>query len=371
MVKKRVIPCLDVAGGRVVKGIRFESLRDVGDPVELATRYSELGADELVFLDITATIEGRGPMLELVERAAEQLTIPFTVGGGVSGLEDARALLRAGADKVAVNRAAVDDPEHPRLRSRRSSARRRWCARSTRAAGEVVTHGGRTPRGLDAVEWAREAAERGAGEILLTSIDADGTREGYDLELTRSVADAVGVPVIASGGAGEARHLAEAFAAGAEAALVASIVHERPERLPELKRELKEAGWNVRDLTPAIVQDAETDRVLMLAWMDDEALRRTRESGEAWFWSRSRQEYWHKGETSGNTLAVEELRDDCDGDAILLRVRPAGPACHTGAESCFAPWLWRRIKEREQERPAGLVRRLAARRPGAGRAQGG
>jgi len=245
VVKKRVIPCLDVAGGRVVKGVRFESLRDVGDPVELATRYSELGADELVFLDITATVEGRRPTLALVERAAEQLTIPFTVGGGVARLEDARALLRAGADKVAVNRAAVDDPGILGALADEFGSQAVVCAIDARAR-EVVTDGGRTPRGLDAVAWAGTAAAAGAGELLLTSIDADGTRSGYDLELTRSVADAVSVPVIASGGAGETRHLGEAFTAGAEAALIASIVHERPERLPELKAELKEAGWNVR-----------------------------------------------------------------------------------------------------------------------------
>ncbi len=245
MVKKRVIPCLDVAGGRVVKGVRFESLRDVGDPVELALRYSELAADELVFLDITATLESRGPTLALVERAAEELSIPFTVGGGVTGLPDARALLRAGADKVAVNRAAVDDPGLLTALADEFGAQAVVCAIDSRA-GEVVTHAGRTPRGLETVAWAREAVARGAGEILLTSIDADGTRRGYDLELTRAVAESVETPVIASGGAGEARHLADAFAAGAEAALIASIVHERPERLTELKAELKELGWNVR-----------------------------------------------------------------------------------------------------------------------------
>ncbi len=246
MVKKRLIPCLDVAGGRVVKGIRFEGLREVGDPVALASRYSELGADELVFLDVTATIEGRRPLLELVERAADELEIPFTVGGGVAGLEDARALLRAGADKVAVNRAAVDDPALLTALADEFGAQAVVCAIDARG-GEVVTHGGRTPRGFDAVDWAREAAERGAGELLVTSIDADGTRDGYDLELTAAVARAVGVPVIASGGAGNAGHLPQAFEAGAEAALVASIVHERPERLPELKRELKEAGWPTRE----------------------------------------------------------------------------------------------------------------------------
>jgi len=245
VVKKRVIPCLDVAEGRVVKGIRFEGLRDVGDPIELATRYSELGADELVFLDITASIEGRGPILSLVERAAEELTIPFTVGGGVSGLDDARALLRAGADKVAVNRAAFDEPEILAALAAEFGSQAVVCAVDARA-GEVVTHGGRNARGRDAVEWSREAADRGAGEILLTSIDADGTRQGYDLALTRAVAEAVEVPVVASGGAGDATHLADAFAVGAEAALIASIVHERPERLPELKAELRELGWNVR-----------------------------------------------------------------------------------------------------------------------------
>jgi cyclase len=245
MVKRRVIPCLDVAGGRVVKGVKFENLRDLGDPVELAARYSELGADELVFLDITATLEGRRPLLELVERAAEELEIPFTVGGGVTELEDARALLRAGADKVSLNRMAVDHPDLLTSLADEFGAQAVVCAIDARA-GEVVTHAGTKPRGLDAVEWAAEAAGRGAGEILLTSIDADGTRSGYDLPLTGAVADAVPVPVIASGGAGDATHMAGAFEVGAEAALVASIVHERPERLLELKRELKEAGWPIR-----------------------------------------------------------------------------------------------------------------------------
>lgn len=245
MVKKRVIPCLDVAGGRVVKGVRFQNLRDMGDPVELAARYSQLGADELVFLDITATLEGRGPLLDLVRRAAEELEIPFTVGGGVDGLDDGLALLHAGADKVAVNRAAVDDPSLLERLAEAFGSQAVVCAIDARG-GQVVTHAGRRPRGLDAVAWAREAVERGAGELLVTSIDADGTRRGYDLELTGAIAAAVEVPVIASGGAGCARHLAEAFAAGAEAALVASIVHERPERLPDLKDELHAAGWPVR-----------------------------------------------------------------------------------------------------------------------------
>jgi cyclase len=245
MVKKRVIPCLDVAGGRVVKGVRFENLREMGDPVELATRYSELGADELVFLDITATIEERRPIMEVITRSAEELTIPFTVGGGVTGLDDARSLLRAGADKVAINRAAFDDPAILSQLADEFGSQAVVCAIDARG-GQVVTHAGRNPRGRDAVDWAREAALRGAGEILLTSIDADGTRAGYDLPLTRAVAGAVEVPVIASGGAGSSLHMAQAYEAGADAALIASIVHERPSRLPELKAELQELGWNMR-----------------------------------------------------------------------------------------------------------------------------
>jgi imidazole glycerol-phosphate synthase subunit HisF len=245
MVCKRVIPCLDVAGGRVVKGVKFQNLREMGDPVELATRYSELGADELVFLDITATIEGRGPIMEIIARSADELTIPFTVGGGVSGLEDARALLRAGADKVGINRAAFDDPSILTGLADEFGSQAVVVAIDARG-GEVVTHAGRNPRGRRAVDWAVEAVERGAGEILLTSIDADGTRKGYDLTLTKAVAEAVAVPVIASGGAGTTKHLAEAYGVGAEAALIASIVHERPERLPELKFELRGMGWNVR-----------------------------------------------------------------------------------------------------------------------------
>ena len=245
MVKKRLIACLDVAAGRVVKGVRFERLRDVGDPVELAERYSEVGVDELVFLDITASVEGRRPLLALVERAAESLTIPFTVGGGISGLEDARALLQAGADKVAVNRAAFDDPTLLTTLADEFGSQAVVCAIDSQS-GRVVTHGGRVPRDRTAVDWASVAVEHGAGELLVTSIDTDGTREGYDLALTGAIATSVEVPVIASGGAGESRHLADAFAAGAEAALVASIVHERPERVPELKAELRRAGWNLR-----------------------------------------------------------------------------------------------------------------------------
>jgi imidazole glycerol-phosphate synthase subunit HisF len=247
MVKKRVIPCLDVDRGRVVKGVRFTELRDIGDPVELATTYSRSGADEIVFLDISATVDDRGPMLALVARAAEELDVPFTAGGGIKSLDDARALMEAGADKITLNTAAhADRSLLSRLRDE-YGAQAVVCSIDARRDGEVVTHAGRRPRAIDAVSWARTAVQRGAGEILLTSIDADGTRAGYDLALTRAVADAVSVPVIASGGAGSTEHIEEAFAAGAEAALVASIVHESPGRLARLKAELAEAGWPIRN----------------------------------------------------------------------------------------------------------------------------
>jgi cyclase len=234
-----------VAGGRVVKGVRFQGLRDVGNPVELGAAYSDAGADELVFLDVKATVEERSLGPELIGRVADELAIPFTVGGGVRGPRDAEALLLAGADKVAVNSAALERPELIGELAELLGSQAVVVAVDA-AGGEVYSRAGTTPTGRAAVEWAVEAEERGAGEILLTSIDADGTREGYDLELTRAVADAVSIPVIASGGAGDARHVAEALGV-AQAALLASILHERPERLTSLRAELRGLGVPLRD----------------------------------------------------------------------------------------------------------------------------
>jgi len=241
----RLIPCLDVAGGRVVKGVNFVGLRDVGDPVELGGAYSDAGADELVFLDISATLEDRGTLVELVGRVAERLAIPYTVGGGIRSVADAEALLRAGADKVSLNTAAVADPELIGACARRFGSQAVVVAIDA-TEGEVRSRAGtaRTPR--LAAEWARQCERRGAGEILLTSIDADGTRAGYDLPLTAGVAEAVRVPVIASGGAGGAEHVAEALEI-AQAALLASILHEDPERLSSLRAELRALGVEVRD----------------------------------------------------------------------------------------------------------------------------
>jgi cyclase len=242
----RLIPCLDVAAGRVVKGVRFEGLRDVGDPVELGASYSEAGADELVFLDVTATLEGRPALLALVTQVADRLAIPFTVGGGVRSAADGEALLRAGADKVSVNSAALERPELVSELARALGSQAVVVAIDA-AGGQVRTRAGREPTGRGAVAWAREAQERGAGEILLTSIDADGTRDGYDLELTAAVADAVSVPVIASGGAGELSHLVDGInEGGADAVLCASIFHYGTYTVAEAKRAMSEAGIAVR-----------------------------------------------------------------------------------------------------------------------------
>ena len=250
MLLRRVIPCLDVDKGRVVKGVEFVNLRDAGDPVELAVRYQEAGADEIVFLDITASHERRDTVAALARRCADDVFVPFTIGGGVRSVEDAQAVLDAGADKVSVNSAAVARPELLGDMAAVFGAQCVVLAVDARRDGDgygVYVNGGRTPVGRDAVEWAREAVERGAGEILLTSMDRDGTEDGYELKLTRAVADAVDVPVIASGGAGTLDHLVEAVEeGGADAVLCASIFHYGQYSVQEAKEHMRRAGVPVR-----------------------------------------------------------------------------------------------------------------------------
>ncbi len=277
MLHKRIIACLDVKNGRVVKGSRFVDLRDMGDPVELAARYEAEGADEIVFLDISASAEGRRTLLDVVQRTAEGLFIPLTVGGGVNDLEGIGAVLRAGADKVSINTAAVQNPELLReasvefgrqciIASIDARVEKRQIEIAARPQGAVAdamiapggmwfrvfTHGGRTATELDAVTWAKQCEELGAGEILLTSIDQDGTRDGYDLEMTARIVEAVSVPVIASGGAGSAEHVRDAFLlAGADAALAAGIFHDGSTTIRAVKRVLADAGIPVREVPPA------------------------------------------------------------------------------------------------------------------------
>ncbi len=250
MLRRRILPCLDVRGGRLVKGIHFESLRDCGDPVDAAVRYAAEGADEIVWLNISAGEEDRADLLRAVERAAEQVDIPLSVGGGVASTDDAHDLLLAGADKVSANSAPLDRPE---LISEMAAAFGSQCvviaidaAREADGAWRVRADGGRRPTGREAIAWAREAVDRGAGELLVTSIDTDGTQGGYDLELLGGICEAVTVPVIASGGAGRPEHLAAALGAGAQAALAASIFHDRTYSIAEVKREVARCGMPVR-----------------------------------------------------------------------------------------------------------------------------
>lgn len=252
MLAKRIIPCLDVKDGRVVKGVNFVNLRDAGDPVELAALYDREGADEIVFLDISASVEGRATMEEVVRQTAGEIAIPFTVGGGISHVDDMKRILRAGADKIGINTAAV---RNPGLISEGARSFGSQCIvvaidakyNETWGEWEVYTHGGRTPSGIKALAWAREAERLGAGELLLTSMNADGTKDGFDLPLTAAVSDSVGIPVIASGGAGRKEHFYDVFTAGkADAGLAATIFHYKEISVPELKLDLKQRGVEIR-----------------------------------------------------------------------------------------------------------------------------
>ncbi|BCG56716.1 MULTISPECIES: imidazole glycerol phosphate synthase subunit HisF [Paenibacillus] len=252
MLAKRIIPCLDVKDGRVVKGVNFVNLRDAGDPVELAAIYDREGADELVFLDISASVEGRATMVEVVRRTAGEISIPFTVGGGISAPEHMKTILRAGADKIGINTAAVNNPQLILEGARRFGSQCIVVAvdakyNETWGEWEVYTHGGRKPSGIKALEWVKQAEKLGAGEILLTSMDADGTKDGFDLRLTSAVSDLVDIPVIASGGAGKIEHFYDVFTAGkADAGLAATIFHYKEIAIGDLKADLKQKGVEIR-----------------------------------------------------------------------------------------------------------------------------
>ena len=363
MLAKRLIPCLDVDGGRVVKGTKFQDMRDAGDPVQMAGHYDREGADELVFLDITATVEGRTATLDVISRTAEQVFIPLTVGGGVRTEDDVNELLRAGADKVSMNSAAVREPATLQRCADRFGTQCMVIAidAKRRAVGdgwEVFIDAGRTGTGRDAIEWAVEATtERGAGEVLLTSMDRDGTGEGYDLGLLRELAASRACAGDRERGGGRPRPLRRGPArgrrrrgAGGEPVAPRPTHDPRDQAVPAVEGPrgaavtepidrspvgLDGLRFDERGLIPVIAQDAETGQVLMMAWANREALERTLAEGRMVYWSRSRAELWRKGDTSGHVQHWDELRVDCDADVLLARIHQEGAACHTGERSCF------------------------------------
>ena len=363
MLTKRIIPCLDVKDGRVVKGVNFVSLRDAGDPVECARQYNLSGADELVFLDITATLEARDTVIDMVERVADEIFIPFTVGGGIRSVDDIRDILNAGADKVSLNSAAVKNPEFVREASARFGAqcivvaidvkRREGQEDKFPSGWEVVIAGGTKPTGIDALEWAKEVNRLGCGEILLTSMDKDGTKSGFDNEITSLIAENVSVPVIASGGAGCMEDFYDGIVDGkADAVLAASLFHFGEIKISDLKDYLAGRGIPVRKIgrdlnmwahmkknsdgmVPAITVDSVTGEVLMMAYMNYEAFELTNTTGYMHYYSRSRNTLWKKGETSGHLQKVVDASIDCDRDTLLYKVEQTGAACHTGNHSCF------------------------------------
>jgi|GEM_PF-169 len=379
---KRIIPCLDIKNGRVVKGVGFKNLRDAGDPVALGRYYSEQGADELVFLDITATVEKRRTLVELVRRIAREINIPFCVGGGIQSIADIKALLEAGADKISLGTAAVKNPGLVTRAARRFGSQ---CivisidAKRAKNQWLLTIRGGRELTELDAIEFAGDMERRGAGELLVNSLDRDGTKKGYDLELLRAISSRVRIPVIASSGAGKMKDFLEALTLGrADAALAASLFHYGKVKIPTLKRYLARNQIGIRPcvsssrrrgsgddldfqklggLIPVIIQNAQTQQTLMLGFMNREAYEKTRQTGFVWFYSRTRQRLWKKGEESGNALKVLKILPDCDRDTLLIKAIPTGPTCHTGEPSCFGDEgdalteLFEVIRERKKTLP--------------------
>ncbi|EDS76565.1 imidazole glycerol phosphate synthase subunit HisF [Clostridium botulinum C str. Eklund] len=350
MKNKRIIPCLDVNKGRVVKGIKFTNLRDVGDPAEIAELYEKEGADEIVLLDISATSEGRETMVDVVKNVASRISIPITVGGGIRTIEDFEKVIKVGASKVSINSAAVKTPSLIKKISDKFGKESLVVAIDARRNEEddgwiVVISGGEIDTGLDVFEWAKKVEELGAGEILLTSKDADGTKDGYDVELTDGVCKVVDIPVIASGGCGKLQDFGDIFErTTVSGALAASMFHFGEVTINEVKDYVNLRRKELIDkidfkkcngLVPTIIQDFKNGEVLMLGYMNEEAFARTIESGTTWFWSRSRNELWNKGETSGNTQYVKSISIDCDNDTILIKVDQLGNACHKEYRSCF------------------------------------
>lgn len=347
---KKIIPCLDFEGGKVVKGQQFQNLKDVGDPVTLARYYEAEGADELVFLDISATENERKTALDYVEKIAKAITIPLCVGGGITSLEDIEHILNLGASKVSLNTAAVEDSNLIAKAAQRFGSERIVIAIDVVKKDSqwlVVTNGGKKVTALDAIKWASDVKELGAGSVLVTSKDRDGKKTGYDLELIKKIKENADLTLIASGGAGSLTDLKEGLEAGADALLAASIFHFSELSLRECKEYLAQCGflvsaikglkpnYNAQGLVAAIAVDEKDGTVLMQAYMNQEAFERTLLTQRATYYSRKRQEIWVKGEKSGHFQTVKAIYLDCDRDSVLLVVEQIGVACHTGNRTCF------------------------------------
>lgn len=348
MLAKRIIPCLDIKDKMVVKGEQFKDVKVIANPLDIAKYYSDSGADELVFYDIMASTEDRGPFLELVSDIAKAITIPFTVGGGVKNIDDFDALLKSGADKVSINTQAFLNPSLINEASLKYGAQCVVLSVDIKKVDEsyiVFTHGGRVNTGREALSWILEGVQLGAGELCINSIDADGSKKGFDIPLLKMISEKVTIPIIASGGAGSSDDFIDLFKnTSISAGLAASIFHTKKVSIAEVKLKMVHENIPVRpylksplkdSLIPAIVQDARTGNVLMLAYVNKPSLEKSISTGWAHFFSRSRQCLWLKGETSGNRLRLLDLRYDCDEDTLLMSVVPLGPTCHTGAYSCF------------------------------------
>lgn len=341
--KNKIVACLDVSGGMLVKGIKFGELKNIKDPVEAGINYAKSGVDELVYYDISATVEDRGIFEKPIVELSKEISIPFTVGGGIRTIEDIKRVLKLGADKVSINSAAVKNPEIISEASEMFGSERIVGSMDVKRDGKswkVYLGAGKVSTELDAIEWAIKLEELGAGELCINSIDNDGVKDGFDLELMEKISSAVKIPTIASGGAGDYQDFIDAFEAGAASALGASVFHFGILDIQKLKEKIMDytvgkLKYDSAGLIPCIVQDALTKKVLMQAYMNRESLAKTLETGSSWFYSRSRNELWEKGATSGNTQSVVSLSADCDYDSLLMEVLPDGPACHTGEISCY------------------------------------
>lgn len=343
MKNNKIIACLDVSGGMLVKGIKFDQIEEIKDPVEAGVKYAEEGIDELVYYDISATTEDRGIFEQPIIDISKKINIPFTVGGGIRTLEDIDRVLKLGATKVSINSAAVKNPELIKSASDTFGKNRIVVGMDVKKVGDswkVYLGAGKVETDLDAIEWAVKCEELGAGELTINSIDNDGVKGGFNLELMRALSEAVDIPLVASGGAGKYEDFIDAFKAGSTGALGASVFHFGILDIAELKAKVIEymvdsLKYGSNGLIPVVVQDARTKTVLIQAYMNKESVRKTIETKSSWFYSRSRDELWEKGATSGNTQTVVSLYSDCDDDSLLLNVIPDGPACHTGAVSCY------------------------------------